>query len=105
MKMNSRANFSGRQGGIKSIREQPCIRAVKRANLPNKLKQELEKFIERNKLPDCDKVSPHCLKAHMVHTAKKLRLRGKEIESLKTLFRARIGYKGFYLDAGELKRV
>ena len=89
----------------KSLESQPCIRALKRAKLPKKLSEELELFVERNMLSDCRKIPPNCLKAHMISTAHGLKLSKKEIRELANLFEAKVGYKGYYLDAGKLKKV
>ena len=90
---------------ISSLEEQPCVRAVRNACLPLKLHAELEGFIQRNLLTDCWRVPPNDLKANMVKTAKKLGLKKRIISRLKRLFKSKLGYKGYYLDAGELKRV
>ena len=90
---------------IMSLDEQPCVRAIRRADIPFELQAELEAFIQRNILADCWRVPPNDLKAHMVKTAKSIGLGKKIINHLKKLFTARIGFKGYYLDDGELKRV
>ena len=89
----------------KYLDTQPCVRAIRIAKLPYPLKEELYAFIQRNIIPDCGRVSPNCLKAHMVKTAKNLGLSNKKIYYFKKLFKAKIGYKGYYLDAGKLRRV
>lgn len=79
--------------------------ALKNSELPNEYKREVGKFIERNVLPDCGRVPPNCLKAHMIRLAKIFRFRKKDIDYVKNLFRGSIGYDGYYLDRGRLKRV
>ncbi len=89
---------------LQSLDEQPCVRAIRRAEIPFRLRVEAEAFIQRNLLPDCWRVPPNDLKAHIVKTAKKIGLRRRIINRLKRLFKSKVGYKGFYLDDGELKR-
>ena len=90
---------------IRFLDEQPCVRAIRRADMPLKLQAELEAFIQRNLLTDCWRVPPNDLKAHMVKTAKKIGLGERIINRLKKLFPAKIGFNGYYLDDGELKKV
>jgi hypothetical protein len=99
------SNSIRRLNGKNSLEDQPCMRAIKRAKLPQSLRKEINAFIQRNILPDCGRVPPNCLKAHMIKTAKKLRLKEDKINSLKNLFKADIGYGGHYLDAGKLRKV
>ena len=96
---------SPNQDESKSSDNQVCVKAIRNANLPPRLQKEVESFIKRNTLPDCGKVPPNCLKAHMIKTAKKLKLSNRKIEFLNKLFRSKIGYERYYLDAGKLKRV
>jgi len=98
-------NFTRRLNGKNSLESQSCVKAVKKANLHPILRKELNAFIQRNILPDCGRVPPNCLKAHMIKTARKLKLNDNKISDLKKLFRAEVGYEGYYLDKGELKRV
>ena len=85
----------------KYIDRQACVLAVRRAELPPILKAEVEQFIERNVLPDCGRVPPNCLKAFMVKTAQRMGLT-KLVPYVKNLFKADIGFKGYYLDHGKL---
>lgn len=89
----------------KNIAGQACVRAILSSNLPGNIKEEMKKFILRNIIPDCQRVSPHCLKAHLINTSISMGLSDKEVEKTKNLFRARVGYEGYYLDAGKLKKV
>lgn len=99
------SNSSVQQGASFYVERQPCVIAVRKAKLLPELKTEVEGFIKRNVLLDCGRVPPRCLKAHIVKTAKKIGLSEKRIYFLKKLFRARIGWNGYYLDAGKLRRV
>jgi hypothetical protein len=90
---------------LKSLSEQPCVKAIREAYLPEKLKKELYCFIRRNIIKDCNRVPPNCLKAHMINVAIKLNLPRYKIEKLKLLFQSKLGYKGYYLDGGELKKI
>ena len=83
---------------------QSCVIAVRKANLPVTLKIETEHFIERNIIPDCGRVAPNCLKAFMIKTAQKMRL-NRIIPKVKALFRSKVGYDGYFLDAGKLCHV
>jgi len=86
------------------INRQSCVRIFRQAELPVILKAEVERFIERNTLPDCGRVPPNCLKAFMINTAQRMGL-NKIIPYVKNLFKAKVGYEGYYLDRGELFRV
>ena len=97
--------FRRRNAAPHSLETQECVIAVKKAKMPSNLKKELYAFINRNILPDCGRVPPNCLKAHMIKTAQNIHLPNNEILRLKDLFEADIGYNGWYLDAGRLKRV
>ena len=88
-----------------SLARQPCVKAIISANLPPSLRRELEAFIQRNILSDCIRVPPNCLKAHIIKTARKLNMTEKKVNELKKLFRSKIGYDGYYLDAERLRRV
>lgn len=98
-------NFTRRLNGKNSLERQSCVKAVKRAKLPLPLRKEINAFIQRNVLSDCGRVPPNCLKAHMIKTARKLKLNDNKISDLKKLFRAEVGYEGYYLDSGRLRRV
>jgi hypothetical protein len=102
--MKHKHNLSGRNAAF-SLENQPCVRAIRNAPFNPKLKKELEEFIKRNTLPDCGLVSPNCLKAHMIKKAKDLKIKDKKISGMKSLFRAKLGYDGYYLDSGKLRRV
>jgi hypothetical protein len=91
-------------GIIPKNSRQSCVRIVRKSSLPLLLKAETEKFIERNTLPDCGMVPPNCLKAFMINTAQKMGL-NRIIPYVKTMFKAKIGYEGYYLDRGQLFRV
>lgn len=86
------------------LQRQACVVAIRNAQLPPILKAEAEQFIQRNILPDCGRVPPNCLKAFMVWTAQKMGLT-KLIPQVKRLFKANVGYKGYFLDSGKLLRV
>lgn len=88
-----------------SLERQACVRAIRRANISSELKKEADAFILRNTLPDCGLVPPNCLKAHLINSAKKLGYHSSKIKMLKQLFKSKIGYEGYYLDAGKLKKV
>lgn len=88
-----------------TVQQQACVIAIRRARLSSQIKNEMRKFISRNILQDCERVSPHCLKAHLIRTGKKLKLNSGRLATLKNLFKARIGFKGYYLDNGKLKKV
>lgn len=89
---------------INNSSKQSCVKIIRNSNLPIIFKAETEKFIERNVLKDCGKVPPNCLKAFMINTAQKMGLY-KIIPNLKNMFKAKIGYEGYYLDRGQLFRV
>lgn len=91
--------------GVNFLERQPCIRAVKSADLPRELQIEIELFIQRNTLPDCGRVPPNCLKAFIIDKAVKLGLTRVNLKKLSKLFPSKIGYKGYYLDAGKLRRI
>ncbi|NCN99260.1 hypothetical protein CO155_00880 [Candidatus Pacearchaeota archaeon CG_4_9_14_3_um_filter_35_19] len=83
--------------------QQACIKSV--LNLRNPaLRKRMISFIKRNLIPDCQRVAPNCLKAHLLNEAKSLKLPKRKIEELKSLFKSKIGYDGYYLDSGKLKR-
>lgn len=104
--MRTSLKFVQRPKGASSpLESQPCVRAVRNANLDPKLKKEIDLFIIRNILPDCGRVPPNCLKAHIIRTAKSLGFPGKKIVELEGLFKSDVGYRGYYLDAGKLKKV
>lgn len=86
------------------VNRQSCVRVMRESDLPVILKAETEMFIERNTLPDCGRVPPNCLKAFMIKTAQRMGL-NRIIPYVKSLFRARVGYEGYYLDNGKLFRV
>lgn len=89
---------------MSNLNRQSCVRIVRKSKLPIILKAEAEKFIERNMLQDCGRVPPNCLKAFMVRTAQKMGLQ-RIIPYVKSMFKSRIGYDGYYLDGGKLFRV
>ena len=89
----------------KNVLGQPCVQALKNSPLPLGLKLEGFNFIKRNILEDCNIVPPRCLKAHLVKKAQNLGFGEKEMKSVKSLFRAKIGFQGYYLDNGKLKKV
>ncbi len=89
---------------ITLLNRQSCVKAFRSANLPIILKSEGEQFINRNILSDCGRVAPNCLKAFLISTAKKMRAI-KLIPHIKNLFKSEIGYKGYYLDAGNLRHI
>jgi hypothetical protein len=103
--MKSKLHSVARIRALSSLKTQPCVRAILGADLPSGLKIEMESFIRRNVIADCGRVSPHCLKAHLVKTGKDMRLSEKKIEELMKLFKGEIGWKGYYLDSGKLKKV
>lgn len=88
----------------KTVAEQVCVKAVLKSNLPQKIKEEAANFISRNVIEDCGKVAPNCLKAHLIKTAKKMKMNDK-INYIDSLFKAKIGYQGYYLDSGKLMKV
>ena len=83
------------------LNKQTCVRIMRKSELPIILKAETEQFIARNILPDCGRVPPNCLKAFMIKTAQKMGLENL-IPNLKSLFKAKVGYEGYYLDGGKL---
>ncbi len=87
------------------VDKQACVIAVRKADIPYELKKEAERFISRNVLPDCGRVPPNCLKAHLLNTASRLGLGKDSLIKLKNLFKSKIGFKGYYLDNGKLRRV
>lgn len=89
---------------LNNLNRQSCVRTIRQSNLPVILKAEAEKFMQRNALADCGRVPPNCLKAFMVNTAKRMGLI-RIIPYVMSLFRAKIGYDGYYLDNGKLFRV
>lgn len=89
---------------LNNLNRQSCVRVLRQSRLPVILKVEAEKFIERNTLQDCGRVPPNCLKAFMVKTAQKMGLQ-RIIPYVKSMFKAKIGYEGYYLDGGKLFRV
>ncbi len=86
------------------LNRQSCVLAFRKSNLPLILKSEGEQFINRNILSDCGRVPPNCLKAFLINTTKKMGLI-KLIPHIKNLFRSEIGYRGYYLDAGNLRHI
>ena len=86
------------------IDRQACVLAIRKADLPILVKAEAEQFIQRNILQDCGRVPPNCLKAFLVKTIRKMGME-KMIPYVKNIFKSKIGYKGYYLDAGNLCRV
>lgn len=80
------------------------MRRIRRSNLPLILKAETEKFIERNLIPECGRVSPNCLKAFMIKTAQRMGL-NRIVPYLSNMFKSNIGYRGYFLDQGKLFRV
>lgn len=99
------SNTYGTTSGTLSINSQSCVIAIRESNLPTELKKEMRLFAQRNMLSDCGRVPPNCFKAHLVKTAKKLGIKREKIDFLKRLVKGKIGYKGYYLDRGKLKRV
>ena len=83
---------------------QSCVRVLRQSKLPVILKVEAERFIERNTLQDCGRVPPNCLKAFMIKTAQKMGLH-RIIPYVKSMFKSKVGYDGYYLDGGKLFRV
>ncbi|KKQ17839.1 MAG: hypothetical protein US31_C0015G0005 [Berkelbacteria bacterium GW2011_GWA1_36_9] len=83
------------------LERQACVVAVRKADLPPILKAETEQFIRRNVLPDCGRVPPNCLKAFMIKTTQRMGL-ADLVPYVKTLFRAEVGFRGYYLDNGKL---
>jgi len=98
-------NKSNSEKATNSLEKQACVKAIRKAILPKDLRKEMESFISRNVLPDCGRVPPNCLKAHLVKKAKEIGLGVKKVNSIKKLFKAKIGYEGYYLDAGKLRKV
>ena len=101
LKMGCKKNSSNCE--LIFVDNQACVKAFRKADFPQEYKKNIEKFISRNVIPDCGRVAPNCLKAHMIKTAKKFGL--KNIDKIKGLFRARVGFNGFYLDGEKLRRV
>lgn len=89
----------------RSLAEQACVRSVLKSDLPPEIKGEMKKFILRNVIPECGKVSPNCLKAHLINVSQRMGLSKNKIERLKNLFKSRIGFKGYYLDSDKVKKV
>lgn len=89
----------------KTIAKQACVKATFNNSLSLKLRKEAYKFISRNIIPDCQRVAPNCLKAHLIKTATKLKLSKNKLDNIKNLFKSKIGYKGYYLDSGKLKHI
>tara|TARA_Y100000310_G_C20321153_1_gene640795 strand:- start:216 stop:527 length:312 start_codon:yes stop_codon:yes gene_type:complete len=87
------------------LRRQTCVEAIFNSSLSNKIKTEMRKFITRNIIKDCQRVPPNCLKAHLIKTAKKQHLPQSKISRLRKLFKSKIGFMGYYLDSGALKKV
>ena len=83
------------------LERQACVLAVRKADLPPILKAEAEQFIRRNVLPDCGRVPPNCLKAFMIKTVQRMGL-VDIIPYVKDLFKAEVGFRGYYLDNGKL---
>ena len=103
--MSRTINKSGNENEYADkLNRQGCVRRIRQASLPLLLRAEAEKFIERNTLPDCRRVPPNCLKAFMIQTAQRMGLH-RIIPYVKNLFKAKVGYEGYYLDSGELFRV
>ena len=102
--MSGTINLHKYEESTKYIDRQACVIALRKAELPIILKSEAEQFIQRNVLQDCGRVPPNCLKAFLIKTVKRMGME-KKIPYVNNLFRADIGYKGYYLDAGKLYRV
>jgi hypothetical protein len=85
---------------------------AKRILLPTALIEELEDFTERNSLaimayslPDrkpIHKCCPQCLKAHIIKTAKDLKIGKHEVKLISSLFNCKAGHNGYYLDLDNL---
>lgn len=88
-----------------TAKSQACVRALQKYNLSSEIRKEMEKFISRNILPDCGKVPPNCLKAHLINTAKRFGISHTQLSKLKNSFKAKVGFKGYYLDNGKLMKV
>ena len=86
------------------LSRQACVIAIRKAELPPILKAETEQFIQRNVLPDCGRVPPNCLKAFMIKTAQRMGL-ARIVPYVKSLFKSKIGYEGYFLDGGKLLRI
>ncbi len=99
MRKHTQSPAQAREG----LPNQPCIRAV--LGLPTKLRDAGLRFIRRNKVTEQGHVSPHCLKAHLITKAYEFHVSERQIRQLKTLFKSRVGYQGYYLDAGKLRKV
>ena len=99
------SNTYGTTSGTLSTNSQSCVIAIRESDLPSRLKDEMSSFAQRNALQDCGRVPPNCFKAHLIRTAKKIGLTSEKIDFLKRLIKGKIGYKGYYLDKGKLKRV
>jgi hypothetical protein len=102
--MSGTINKSRNGNLINLTSSQSCVRVIRKSNLPVILKAETEKFIERNLIPECGRVSPNCLKAFMIKTAQKMGL-NRVIPYLSNMFKSNIGYRGYFLDQGKLFRV
>ncbi len=89
---------------MQGLNRQSCVRLIRKAELPVILRAETEQFISRNVLPDCGRVPPNCLKAFMIRTAQRMGLKNI-IPHVKSLFKAKVGYDGYYLDGGKLFHV
>ncbi len=86
------------------LNKQRCVRLIRKSSIPVILRAQTEQFISRNVLPDCGRVPPNCLKAFMIKTAQKMGLKNL-IPNIKSLFKSKIGYNGYFLDGGKLFRV
>jgi len=99
--MSDTINKSHNEIPMQGLNKQSCVRLIRNAELPVILRAETEQFILRNILPDCGRVPPNCLKAFMIRTAQRMGL-NNIIPSLKSLFKSKVGYNGYYLDGGKL---
>ena len=102
--MSDTINKPNNEITINYLAKQSCVKLIRKSDLPVILKAETEQFIERNVIADCGRVAPNCLKAFMIRTAQRMGLY-LLIPYVKTMFKAKIGYDGYYLDRGQLFRV
>lgn len=87
------------------VNKQACVKAVHKAKLPETFKRDLDRFIYRNIIPECGRISPHCLKAYMIKKAKQKGFSERFVERVKGLFKGKVGYEGYFLDNGRLRKV
>lgn len=83
--------------------------------MPEELSKEVSEFIQRNTFsemaqnqhsrgafPPC---CPHCLKAHIIKTARKVNLKDEEVAQVLLGIKGEAGHNGYYLDGESVVKI